>query len=67
MRGEIRSNDIDPNERYYAFHAIPYGAPPTGTDRFKPPRSPEKWENVFDASDSNNYKCCPQVTFNFFV
>ena len=61
VRGERRKNSLNPNESYYAYHAIPYAASPTGSLRFKPPESPQKWNFTYDGSNSKNYYCCPQV------
>ena len=61
IKGELRSNKFNQEESYYAFHAIPYGKPPINSDRFQRPKPAESWTEVFDASDSNEYKCCYQV------
>jgi para-nitrobenzyl esterase len=41
------------------FRGIPYAAPPTGANRFKPPRRPAPWVGVRDATQWGNK--CPQV------
>ena len=62
VMGEKRQNSLNPNESYYAFHALPYAAPPTGSLRFKPPKAPIEWADIYNASDAGNYFCCPQVS-----
>jgi para-nitrobenzyl esterase len=46
--GPIRGR-VD-NRGLYVFKGVRYGAPPVGDLRFKPPRKPEPWTEVADAS-----------------
>jgi para-nitrobenzyl esterase len=46
--GPIRGR-VD-NKGLYVFKGVRYGAPPVGDLRFKPPRKPEPWTEVADAS-----------------
>ncbi|KAG5894741.1 hypothetical protein JTB14_006160 [Gonioctena quinquepunctata] len=48
---------------YYAFQDIPYAAPPTGENRFRPPKSPQAWNGTLDATD--NTKICIVGTYPF--
>ena len=52
-----------------AFLTIPYAAPPTGENRWRPPQPPEDWEGTLDATASG--ASCPQsgegVTASFLV
>ena len=41
-----------------AFLTIPYAAPPTGENRWRPPQPPEDWEGTLDATSSG--ASCPQ-------
>ncbi|MGD0434562.1 MAG: carboxylesterase family protein, partial [Acetobacteraceae bacterium] len=45
--GKLRGTIV---EGVAAFKAIPYAAPPTGTLRFLPPREPEPWPGIRDAT-----------------
>lgn len=47
LSGKLRGTII---EGVAAFKAVPYAAPPTGAHRFLPPREPERWAGVRDAS-----------------
>ncbi len=47
-KGPIRGR-VD-NRGLYVFKGVRYGAPPVGDLRFKPPRKPEPWTEVADAS-----------------
>ncbi len=38
------------NRGLHVFKGVRYGAPPLGNLRFKPPRKPEPWTNIADAS-----------------
>merc|ERR1712179_733462 len=60
VMGEVRINKYGTLEPYYAFHAIPYGMPPINSERFQPPQPPKPWTEVYDASDSEEYRCCYQ-------
>ena len=59
--GEERINSLFQNETYFAFHGIPYASPPIGSLRFKAPRVADRYPTIYNASNSNHYKCCPQV------
>jgi para-nitrobenzyl esterase len=43
-----------------AFYGIPYAAPPTGSNRFKPPQPVVPWSMPLDASKPR--KVCPQIS-----
>lgn len=43
VQGRVESTTI-------AFRGVPYAAPPFGADRFAPPRRPEPWSGVRDAT-----------------
>jgi para-nitrobenzyl esterase len=45
--GKVRGAII---EGVAAFKAVPYAAPPTGASRFLPPRAPEHWPGIRDAT-----------------
>ncbi|CAG2177933.1 unnamed protein product, partial [Oppiella nova] len=46
-----------------AFIGVPYARPPTGYDRFMPPRNPDPWT---EQKDATNYRVkCPQVEDRF--
>ncbi|CAK1541786.1 unnamed protein product [Leptosia nina] len=46
----------------FAFHGIPFATAPTGSDRFKAPLSPPKWNGVLEAVEENIV--CPQYQTN---
>jgi para-nitrobenzyl esterase len=55
--GPVRGVDSDvPAVR--AFLAIPYGAPPVGENRWRPPQPVASWEQPFDATSPG--AACPQ-------
>ena len=61
--GEKRKNSLSPENTYYAFHGIPYAAPPIQFLRFMPPKRHGKFKEIYDASNSNDFrKCCTQWT-----
>ncbi|XP_057694977.1 acetylcholinesterase-like isoform X2 [Corythoichthys intestinalis] len=47
-----------------AFLGIPYGKPPLGKLRFRPPEPAERWEGVFDATNYAN--SCYQIPDTLF-
>ena len=62
--GEKRKNSLASGELYYAFHAIPYAAAPINSLRFMPPQRHGKFTELYDASNSDDFKkCCMQVLF----
>ena len=66
MLGEKRKNSLAPDEIYYAFHAIPYAAAPIRSLRFMPPQRHEQFTELYDASNSDDFKkCCIQVIVLF--
>ncbi|KAG8256292.1 hypothetical protein J6590_071808 [Homalodisca vitripennis] len=48
LRGHIKHSILTDNS-YYAFQGIPFGRPPLGALRFKPPQPFGGWEGVRDA------------------
>ncbi|GAA3763482.1 para-nitrobenzyl esterase [Spinactinospora alkalitolerans] len=46
--GEVRGVR---NDGIAVFRGIPYAAAPVGPDRFRPPRAPERWDGVRDATE----------------
>jgi para-nitrobenzyl esterase len=51
VRGVLTDNHV-------AYHNIPFAAPPTGADRWKPPTPPVPWSDVRDATTPG--PSCPQ-------
>ncbi|XP_027202264.2 esterase-5B-like [Dermatophagoides pteronyssinus] len=74
--GPVRGEKFQPgqsfqNNRPYAnglsyvqFIGIPYGAPPVGENRFRPPHFPPIWTNTLDCSGRKRIMC-PQVYQRF--
>ena len=51
--GEVRGHVVyakNSDQRVFAFHGIPYAAPPIGERRFRPPEPMESWTGVRDAT-----------------
>jgi len=48
----------------YAFHGLPYAAPPVGSLRWRPPQPPVRWKGIRDASQYG--ASCPQPTEPLF-
>ena len=66
--GEERRNSLKQDVNFYAFHGIPYASPPVGSLRFREPKEPDPFDELYDASNSSHdNKCCPQVKFNNFL
>ncbi|XP_072396020.1 para-nitrobenzyl esterase-like isoform X1 [Diabrotica undecimpunctata] len=59
--GKLRGHILQSAEgkSYYAFQDIPYAEPPTGPNRFRPPKPHGAWEGVLDVTE--NKKTCAQV------
>ncbi|MQA08905.1 MAG: carboxylesterase family protein [Pseudonocardiaceae bacterium] len=54
--GQVRGTQTD---KTHQFLGIPYAQPPVGTLRWAPPRRPEPWRGVRDATKPGNI--CPQA------
>ncbi|XP_059047619.1 juvenile hormone esterase-like [Achroia grisella] len=48
---------LTPDPPHYAFLGLPYSRPPTRYDRFKAPKSPPRWDGIFEATHRVK---CPQ-------
>ncbi|CAH1175676.1 unnamed protein product [Phaedon cochleariae] len=62
-KGKIRGHVLASatGRKYYAFQEIPYGEPPVGENRFRPPKSHNGWDGILDCT--NNRKICYQFEF----
>ncbi|XP_044007769.1 juvenile hormone esterase-like isoform X2 [Aphidius gifuensis] len=62
VQGEILQTIVN-SVSYSSFKGIPYGKPPIGELRFKPPEKAESWnETLISTSEGNQ---CPQMDFIF--
>ncbi|CAH0384576.1 unnamed protein product [Bemisia tabaci] len=61
IEGEILINKLS-DEPYYSFKGVPYARPPTGSLRFMPPKSVEKWDGVRQCKKHGN-ACCQKMLF----
>lgn len=54
--GKVKGQLIESiyGDKYYYFDGIPYGQPPVGEYRFKPPRPVLKWPGIVDCTISPN-------------
>ena len=52
LKGQVHK-DID-GHPFLSFMGVPYAKPPVGDLRFKPPRPPEKWSGILDATKDGN-------------
>ncbi|XP_065225806.1 esterase FE4-like [Planococcus citri] len=53
LRGK-RNTSVLSGKRFCTFSGIPYGKPPVGDLRFRPPELAEKWEGILDATCEKN-------------
>ncbi|XP_060524434.1 uncharacterized protein LOC132700874 [Cylas formicarius] len=65
--GQIQGHEMQTilNKTIYAFHGIPYAAPPVGNLRFQAPLPPIPWEGVRDAT-KERASCVFLETFSYY-
>jgi para-nitrobenzyl esterase len=49
------------------FRGIPYAAPPTGANRFRPPQPAQPWSGTLDATQYNDVMCPQYHTVGWTV
>ncbi|PSN43528.1 Venom carboxylesterase-6 [Blattella germanica] len=61
--GKVRGTTLSTHagRTIHAFLGIPYAKPPTGSLRFKPPQTPDHWDDVKDATKEGSR--CPQLSY----
>ncbi|KAG8262900.1 hypothetical protein J6590_043888 [Homalodisca vitripennis] len=67
LRGLVKKSSGIHNKTYYSFQGIPYGKPPIGELRFKPPEPFGKWEGTRDAFKEGNCSIQYHILFNYPV
>ncbi|XP_035735758.1 esterase E4-like isoform X1 [Vespa mandarinia] len=56
---------IRESKKYHSYRGIPYGKPPIGHLRFRPPVEVDPWTKEFDATKDG--PICPQMNNNKFI
>ncbi|XP_046813431.1 cholinesterase 2-like [Vespa crabro] len=56
---------IRESKKYHSYRGIPYGKPPIGHLRFRPPVEVDSWTKEFDATKDG--PVCPQIYNNTFI
>uniref|UniRef100_A0A915IV58 Carboxylesterase type B domain-containing protein n=1 Tax=Romanomermis culicivorax TaxID=13658 RepID=A0A915IV58_ROMCU len=64
LRGLVQETSSATNRSILTFLGVPYAAPPIGSLRFAPPRSPAPWRGVYNATRQPN--ACMQTNITNF-
>ena len=63
--GDIRGTkeyDEKTGRSVIGFYGIPFAAPPTGNNRFRPPQPPKKWAGILDCTAKKIFQVCSRCS-----